>query len=111
MVATHIDAGSIHLLASSGFRTSERLPDLIRQHDGPIGQTAELHFEVHQNDAPVRPNLPEQPVDLKSIAPDQGQLRPCGQLQCRRVVIVEQRVTQFVIFAGTWAESRMPTAG
>jgi hypothetical protein len=25
VVATHIDAGSIHLLASSGFRTSERL--------------------------------------------------------------------------------------
>jgi hypothetical protein len=25
VVATHIDAGSIHLLVSSGFRTSERL--------------------------------------------------------------------------------------
>ena len=43
---------------------------------------------------------------MKSIAPDQGQLRPCGQLQCRRVVIVEQRVTQFVIFVGKF-QSRL----
>ena len=60
--------------------------DLVGQHNGAVGCLAELQLEVHQINADLLHEAPQQVVDRKGILLDQVDLLLGGQLESQGVI-------------------------